>query len=62
MMVRIYSAVRLFALAEDGASLFEYAVLVAFLAMACFAAMSALGISMSDMFTRVNNKMSSMVT
>jgi len=35
---------------EDGASLLEYSVLLAFLAMGCFVAMSALGIGISSFF------------
>jgi len=49
-MVEFLPAARRWLLREDGVSLFEYSVLLAFLALSCFVAMSALGIGISSFF------------
>jgi pilus assembly protein Flp/PilA len=47
---------------EEGASLVEYALLVALIALACVIAITATGVSISAMFTRINNKLSTVAT
>ncbi len=43
---------------EKGAALVEYALLVALIAVASIVILSLLGVGISDMFTRVNDKIS----
>jgi Flp pilus assembly pilin Flp len=62
LMARILDSLKQFVLQEEGATVIEYALFIALITMACFAAISALGFSMSDMFTRMNNKLSMMAT
>lgn len=47
---------------EDGASLVEYALLVALIALACVVALTATGTSISNMFTRINGKLATVAT
>jgi Flp pilus assembly pilin Flp len=47
---------------EEGATVIEYALFIALITMACVAAMSALGVGISDMFNRMDGKLNSMAT
>jgi pilus assembly protein Flp/PilA len=57
-MVQFIAAARRFLVAEEGASLVEYGLLVALIAVVCIAGMQALGVSINGMF----NSLSSSVT
>jgi pilus assembly protein Flp/PilA len=61
-MSKFASFFRTFIKDEEGASLVEYALLVALIALACVVALTATGTSISDMFTRINNKLSTVAT
>ena len=53
-MLKIYSKVRNFLVRkEEGASLAEYGLLLALIAVVCIAAIGLLGNSISNMFTNV---------
>lgn len=61
-MSRFLRVVRGFVREEEGASLVEYALLVALIALACVVALTATGTSISDMFTRLNGKLATVAT
>lgn len=44
---------------EEGASLVEYALLVALIALVCIAAVTTLGTKISDVFTSITTKLPS---
>jgi pilus assembly protein Flp/PilA len=53
-MAKLVTAVRSFAVAEEGASLVEYSLLVALLAAASIAILYGLGRNVMNMYTQVN--------
>ena len=56
-MSSVKSLVSRFVKEEDGASLVEYGLLVALIAVACIAAMTLLGTKISALFGRVGTKL-----
>jgi len=56
------SSLKSFFVAEEGASLVEYALLIALIALACVAALTLTGSSISAMFTRINGKLATVAT
>ena len=61
-MTGLLRATKCFLRDEEGASLVEYALLIALIALACVVALTATGQSISDMFTRINAKLSTVAT
>jgi pilus assembly protein Flp/PilA len=61
-MTKFLACAKKFLGEEEGASLVEYALLVALIALACVIALTATGVSISDMFNRINNKLSTVAT
>ena len=61
-MSKVFSFAKSFLSDEEGASLVEYALLIALIALACVVALTATGQSISDMFTRMNAKLSTVAT
>jgi len=59
---KLYETAKSFVRDEEGASLVEYALLVALIALACVVALTATGTSISAMFTRINGKLSTVGT
>ena len=57
-MARIAVAVKKFAAAEEGASLVEYALLVALLSAASIAILYGLGQNINSLYAQVNNSIS----
>jgi pilus assembly protein Flp/PilA len=55
-MAKLIAAAKKFATEEEGASLVEYALLVALLAVVSITILTTLGGSISTLFTRVNDK------
>ena len=61
-MTKFFAVAKSFCRNEEGASLVEYALLVALIALACVVALTATGTSISNMFTRINAKLSTVAT
>jgi pilus assembly protein Flp/PilA len=61
-MTKLLRAVDAFVRDEEGASLVEYALLVALIALACVVAVTATGTNINAMFTRINGKLSTVAT
>jgi pilus assembly protein Flp/PilA len=57
-MAKLVIAAKKFATKEEGATLVEYALLVGLIAGACFTILTALGRNVQDLFTTVNNAVS----
>jgi len=62
MMTKLLRAIDAFVRDEGGASLVEYALLLALIALACVVALTATGTSISAMFGRINGKLSTTAT
>jgi pilus assembly protein Flp/PilA len=52
-MIKFVTAARKFASDEDGATMVEYGLMIALIAVVCIAAVSALGTKTSSMFSTV---------
>ena len=47
---------------EEGATLVEYGLLVGLIACVCIAAITAVGLDISNLFSRIDNKISTVAT
>jgi pilus assembly protein Flp/PilA len=61
-MSKLFETAKSFVRDEEGASLVEYALLLALIALACVVAVTATGTSINAMFTRINGKLSTVAT
>ncbi len=61
-MSKLMTTAKQFVKAEEGASLVEYGLLVGLIACVCIAAITAVGLDISNLFGRVANKLNTVAT
>ena len=59
---KLAGARKFFAKQEEGATLVEYGLLVGLIACVCIAAITAVGLDISNLFTRIDNKLKTVAT
>jgi pilus assembly protein Flp/PilA len=59
---KLAAARKFFAKQEEGATLVEYGLLVGLIACVCIAAITAVGLDISNLFGRIANKLNTVAT